>query len=1387
MEVRVEPLEDLYDLGNEIGSGQYASVKEAKCKSTQEVFAAKLIKKRRTASSRRGVLREDIEREVMILRTINHCNIIRLHQVFESKLDVVLILELVSGGELFHYLAEKDHVSEEVAANFTLQILDACHHLHSKNICHLDLKPENIMMQSANCTKIKLIDFGLSRLLSSEEEIRTMLGTPEFIAPEVVNYEPLGCATDMWAIGVITYILLSGASPFLGDDQQETYQNIACVDYEFDDEYFSGTSELAKDFIMKLLVKDCSKRSTVEECLQHPWIKPVSEEQDEIRRQSQVNLTNLRSFNARKKWKQSLRIVSLCNRLSKKFRASNNNSITTISDCDPSCENESIVLMALFHAVEEGNLLGIKELVATLTSFDPDQKNKHGETCLHIAAGCGYVDIVKFFQSKSASLNAKDKRGDTPVHWAARHGHTGVVEHLRQEQCPINEQNKAGETGLHVAGRYGQADAVDHLCHLGADTDVQDDDGETALHIVAWHGYSNIVQTICDAGANLNLKNKDGETPLLCAAARGHFDIVQILVKSGARLDSPDRHGLCAIHLAARRNHYDITKYLCDSGCNTNLRDKFGETGLHVACRDGNIELVKLLQSACCGLDTANKHGVTAVQMAVKHGHVEVVRFLCMAGCRLEHCNDDGLTAAQIANIEGHNELIEMFNQLQGSRTRELFIHQMHTVTAPLNRIKLRFFGHSGVGKSTMIDSLKCGMLKGFLKRSKSNLSLLGRNSTRKQPSLSDSLARSRRHSSMSSVKTHIDYQSTKGIDITNAGIPGAGDFSIWEFSGAEPFHISHHHFINDGSDSINVICFSLLDSFEEQVEQVTYWLNYIKSALPANQTIGYCGKYSSQLRIILVGTHADLRNCPKLSSGESVSGEGNIILYQMKKRFGRLFDISEMLFVMDTKNPQSKDMKMLRQHLANIKNAIVKNEPYMTVLCESVVVALNNWRKSYADFPVMSTQQLIDAIHSDVNPLANDHQLKEVIQQLKSMGEVHHFKNDLLHDLMLIEPRWMTSIVLGQLLSFEFSDQPYGLYSVHYMQSMFPQAEVTDIIQLLEAMDICVHGAVCEFPSLLYTKRPPLIWEKQGDSCMVYGGTRLQLSDSGCVLPIGAFAEIQVALRRNFHQDVDDPETELILWRHGAKCSTASMEALLSLTNEGQSVEIVVRGLEDAQQGCFVFMEDLVHLVEQVFAELYPGLLLNRDIISAAQLKEHHRCLMVYEGKKIYKTLQEHQISMYNEVTDTNEEFLDLLFFGSTEVDANIVPGPHLHVSQLHPYTLRQLSMLLDPPDPMGKDWCLLAVTIGLVEKIPDLDTTNRPFSKDESDSPTVRTLMEWGADPENTIGKLIEHLRDLVREDAARVILETAPLFRFVPESQITEEAQRTSTTSSCSVVSR
>lgn len=317
-----QKVEDLYIIADELGSGQFAIVKRCREKKSGMDYAAKFIKKRQSRASRRGVTREEIEREVNILRDIQHPNIITLQDVYENKTDVVLILELVSGGELFDFLAQKESLSEEEATRFIKQILEGVNYLHTRKIAHFDLKPENIMLldKAIAVPHIKLIDFGLAHKIEDGVEFKNIFGTPEFVAPEIVNYEPLGLAVDMWSIGVITYILLSGASPFLGENKQETLSNITAVNYEFDEEFFSHTSDLAKDFIRKLLVKDTRKRLAIQEALLHPWITPKDNHQVLVRKKSIINLENLRKQYIRRRWKLSYSVVSLCNHLSRSLK-----------------------------------------------------------------------------------------------------------------------------------------------------------------------------------------------------------------------------------------------------------------------------------------------------------------------------------------------------------------------------------------------------------------------------------------------------------------------------------------------------------------------------------------------------------------------------------------------------------------------------------------------------------------------------------------------------------------------------------------------------------------------------------------------------------------------------------------------------------------------------------------------------------------------------------------------------------------------------------------------------------------------------------------------------------------------------------------------------------
>ncbi|XP_068603081.1 death-associated protein kinase 2 [Brachionichthys hirsutus] len=312
-----ENVTDFYEIGETVGSGHFGQVREVCERATGIHWAAKFLKIRKSACSRLGLDRSRVQQEVEILQAVQHSNIVTLKDVFESRAEVVLILELVSGGELFDLIAGRENLLESEAIEFMKQILEALGFIHSKSIAHFDLKPENIMLSDnvSPFPTVKLIDFGLAHRFHEGEEFRSTSGTPQYIAPEVINSEPLSTAADMWSIGVITYILLSGLSPFQGETNEETLRNIIAMSYEFNPHYFSMTSSMAKDFIQKLLVKNASDRPVAEECLLHPWIKPITRKQVTKRNRSSINMKNFKKFNARRKWKVSYNMVWVCNRL----------------------------------------------------------------------------------------------------------------------------------------------------------------------------------------------------------------------------------------------------------------------------------------------------------------------------------------------------------------------------------------------------------------------------------------------------------------------------------------------------------------------------------------------------------------------------------------------------------------------------------------------------------------------------------------------------------------------------------------------------------------------------------------------------------------------------------------------------------------------------------------------------------------------------------------------------------------------------------------------------------------------------------------------------------------------------------------------------------------
>uniref|UniRef100_A0A8C5KJK0 Myosin light chain kinase family, member 4 n=1 Tax=Jaculus jaculus TaxID=51337 RepID=A0A8C5KJK0_JACJA len=250
-----------------LGGGRFGQVHKCEEKATGLKLAAKIIKTRGTKN------KEDVKNEISIMNQLDHVNIIQLYDAFESTHDIILVMEYVEGGELFDRIIDENcNLTELDTILFIKQICEGIRHMHQMSILHLDLKPENILCVNRNAKQIKIIDFGLARRYKPREKLKVNFGTPEFLAPEVVNYDFVSFSTDMWSVGVITYMLLSGLSPFLGDSDAETLSNVLACRWDLEEEEFQDVSEEAREFISKLLIKEKSWRISASQALGHPWL-----------------------------------------------------------------------------------------------------------------------------------------------------------------------------------------------------------------------------------------------------------------------------------------------------------------------------------------------------------------------------------------------------------------------------------------------------------------------------------------------------------------------------------------------------------------------------------------------------------------------------------------------------------------------------------------------------------------------------------------------------------------------------------------------------------------------------------------------------------------------------------------------------------------------------------------------------------------------------------------------------------------------------------------------------------------------------------------------------------------------------------------------------------
>ncbi|KAM4623865.1 calcium/calmodulin-dependent protein kinase type II subunit gamma-like isoform 6-T6 [Polymixia lowei] len=301
---------DEYQLYEELGKGAFSVVRRCVKKSSGQEYAAKIINTKKLSARDH----QKLEREARICRLLKHPNIVRLHDSISEEGFHYLVFDLVTGGELFEDIVAREYYSEADASQCISQILESVNHIHQHDIVHRDLKPENLLLASKmKGAAVKLADFGLAIEVQGDQQAWFgFAGTPGYLSPEVLRKDPYGKPVDIWACGVILYILLVGYPPFWDEDQHKLYQQIKAGAYDFPSPEWDTVTPEAKNLINQMLTINPAKRITAEQALKHPWVCQRSTVASMMHRQETVEC--LRKFNARRKLKGAILTTMLVSR-----------------------------------------------------------------------------------------------------------------------------------------------------------------------------------------------------------------------------------------------------------------------------------------------------------------------------------------------------------------------------------------------------------------------------------------------------------------------------------------------------------------------------------------------------------------------------------------------------------------------------------------------------------------------------------------------------------------------------------------------------------------------------------------------------------------------------------------------------------------------------------------------------------------------------------------------------------------------------------------------------------------------------------------------------------------------------------------------------------------
>ncbi|ESN93543.1 hypothetical protein HELRODRAFT_194061 [Helobdella robusta] len=808
--------------------------------------------------------------------------------------------------------------------------------------------------------------------------------------------------------------------------------------------------------------------------------------------------------------------------------------------------------------------------------------------------------------------------------------------------------------------------------------------------------------------------------------------------------EEQEQQGNALIHYAVRAGHIDIVAFLLENKVDPNTANPSGNTALHFACQFNQPITALMLINFGCRLDLKNSRQETPIHLAARFGSCEVVRTLMLHGAKIEKTDKDGYRPADLAKDPNVVKLFSQYRQIintgSGQNKKFELRKQLAPSERPLARLKISVLGNSGVGKTTLIESLKCEATTA-LNDPMGGFKLDSNNNANVQ-----------------------NYNHTKGVNIQKTTISDVGEVMFLDFSGLESYYDQYSLFLGDSSCA-HIIVLSLNDSESVRNKQVDFWLEFIRVRMSPKEPIGFAGCNMWAPNIFIVLTNPNESNCSKNEKGEWYLKTESTFFSTLLEKFERDVIINQPLFILDAQLPSSNEMKELKKILAKLKDYIGNFLPTRIGCLEQTLLEFPAFVQDHISFPVVWFKEFADFVREKVNLFASDENIRELLVQMQLMGEVICFGSEP-QDMVVLNPNWLGTEIIGRLLSREHlqaCNTWSGFLQVPFLESIFQKMDVPKITKLLKSLDVAFDRTVnnnVEYYVHAYNKTD---FKSMADDIVEVKRSAPLKCSIKIATPQPINNQFQYILSHvlvSLHRILQSEKSEFSQWMNACRVHDSGKTAIIELENSKFSTGFIVHCYSNDSDAMklFAFCETICAIIFSSVDQQCPGLFLQRlpaSWVDSSANNPHQSNISFYKAESILTNVFKNQSDTVKiDELSKEERLVDVLAFGSQETFDKLQLGIDAHISCLSYYTRCQIAWLLDKDIDLCK---ILAELLKIDEKVVPIE----PGTVSIFD----RFMSYWNYIPDMTVRKFCEALEDADYGKYVELVLKLTPIFVYGP----------------------